>query len=52
MRILLDSKIINNRKIQCYEAHINYFMQLYADLNIFGIHEINLCNFTFRQNAD
>ncbi len=50
MRELLGSKIINNKSFQCYEAHINYFMQFFSDLNIYGIHEMIICGFSFRKN--
>jgi len=46
----MGSKVICNKFFQCYEAHINYFMQMFTDLNILGIHEMNICNFTFRKN--
>lgn len=51
MRELLDSQILG-RSFQCYEAHMNYFMQLFSERNIFGINEMNITDFTFRRNMD
>lgn len=42
LRELLDSKIVGGKIFQCYEAHINFFMQLFSDHNIFGINELNI----------
>ena len=48
----MDSKIVHGRSFQCYEAHINYHMQLFTEYNIFGIHEMKIDGFTFRKNMD
>lgn len=37
---------------QCYEAHLNYFMQLFSDHNIYGIDELKIMEFTFRKNLN
>ena len=50
MRELMGSGTICGKFFQCYEAHINYFMQMFTDLNILGIHEMNISGFTFRRN--
>jgi hypothetical protein len=50
LRELLNSKIIGNKSFQCYEAHINYYMQFFSDFNIYGINEMKICGFTFRKN--
>lgn len=50
LRELLDSQIVGGRVFQCYEAHINYFMQLFSDNNIYGINELNIMDFSFRKN--
>ena len=52
LRELLDSNILNGRSFQCYEAHVNYHMQLFTEFNIFGIHEMKVEGFTFRKNLD
>lgn len=46
----MGSKMVGNKFFQCYEAHLNYFMQMFTDLNILGIHEMNVCGFSFRRN--
>lgn len=46
------SKLLGGRTYQAYEAHINYFMHLFADLNIYGLHPITLMDFKFRRNID
>lgn len=50
MRELLSSGVISSKSFQCYEAHINYYMQFFAEFNIYGINEMRLCGFTFRKN--
>ena len=42
--------MIENKFFQCYEAHINYFMQMFTDLNILGISDMIIKDFTFRKN--
>lgn len=50
MRELLNSGIISSKSFQCYEAHINYYMQFFSEFNIYGINEMKVCGFTFRKN--
>lgn len=52
LRELLDSQIVGGRVFQCYEAHLNYFMQLFSDHNIYGINELSIIEFSFRRNLD
>ena len=52
LRELIDSNAIGGRSFQCYEAHINYHMQLFTEFNIFGIHEMKISGFTFRRNLN
>jgi hypothetical protein len=44
--------MVSAKAFQCYEAHISYFMHFFADLNIYGLHEVTLLNFKFRRNID
>ena len=48
----MGSKALNGKMFQCYEAHINYFMHFFADLNIYGLHQVTLLNFKFRRNIE
>jgi hypothetical protein len=50
MRELLNSTIIGGKAFQCYEAHINYYMQFFSDFNVYGINEMKVCGYTFRKN--
>lgn len=52
LRELFSSKMVSNKSFQCYEAHINHYMHFFADLNIYGLHEVTLLNFKFRKNID
>jgi hypothetical protein len=52
MREMVTSKALNGKMFQCYEAHINYFMHFFADLNIYGLHQVTLLDFKFRKNID
>ena len=42
LKELMGSKALNGKMFQCYEAHINYFMHFFADLNIYGLHQVTL----------
>ncbi len=50
LREIMTSKALNGKVFQCYEAHINYFMHFFADLNIYGMHHVTLLDFKFRRN--
>lgn len=50
MRELLSSGVVSSKSFQCYEAHINYYMQFFSEFNIYGINEMRVCGFTFRRN--
>jgi hypothetical protein len=52
LKELMGSKALNGKRFQCYEAHINYFMHFFADLNIYGLHQVTLLDFKFRRNIE
>jgi hypothetical protein len=49
---MMSSKALNGKMFQCYEAHISYFMHFFADLNIYGLHQVALLDFKFRNNIE
>lgn len=50
LRELLSSAAVGGRPFQCYEAHINYHMQFFADLNVYGSNEMRICGYTIRKH--
>lgn len=52
LREMMSSKALSGKVFQCYEAHISYFMHFFADLNIYGLHQVTLLDFKFRRNID
>lgn len=51
LKELLWSGHIYDYRFQSYEAHINHYMKLYTDLDLYGMDFIKFSNFKFRKNG-
>ena len=47
---VLQSGAVLNTRFRVYEAHISYYQHFFADYNIFGLKEIRLARFAYREN--
>ena len=46
---LLDQEKINNKRYQCFDAHISYCTHFFGDFNLFGMGTIKIKKFSVRE---